>query len=166
MNDRENVAGGADYFWKNTLRKQYSRTRTLTPRNQNKVKRTPEQKPPLANVENTYRLREGRWLAICELQSCVISSKDFNICDPLQGTADIVSLNQWERAISMDLRLARYRIIQMLGPCEPLYPQYQHAYSTQRSPYISHDTIWENLFQHQDITTLVILTNNMFDQVL
>ena len=68
--------------------------------------------------------------------------------------------------MSMDLRLAQYGIIQMLGPCEPLYPQYQHAYSTQRSLYISYDTIWENLFQHQDITTSVILTTNMFDQVL
>ena len=52
----------------------------------------------------------------------------------------------------------------------PFNPQYQHVYSHHCSPYVSYLTDWENLFKHQDISSLVIilfiLINCTFDQAV
>ena len=46
-------------------------------------------------------------------------------------------------------------------------PQCQHAYSPHCCPHVSYDTTWENLFKHQDILSLVIISfivvTGMFD---
>ena len=47
-------------------------------------------------------------------------------------------------------------------------PRYQHAYSPHSCAHVSNDTTWENLFKHQDISSLVIISiiliTCMFDQ--
>ena len=52
----------------------------------------------------------------------------------------------------------------------PFNPQYQHVYSHHCSPYVSYLTDWENLFEHQDISSLVIISfiliNCTFDQAV
>ena len=39
---------------------------------------------------------------------------------------------------------------------QTLKPQYQNTYSPHCHPYISYDTSWENLFEDQDISSLLI----------
>ena len=47
-------------------------------------------------------------------------------------------------------------------------PRYQHTYSPHCCQHFSYDPIWENLFKHQDISSLVtisfFLVTRMFDQ--
>jgi len=54
--------------------------------------------------------------------------------------------------------------------CLLFKPQYPHAYSPHRCPYVSYGTSWENLPEVQDICLLVIpsfiLMTSMFDQVV
>ena len=66
----------------------------------------------------------------------------------------------WPRCLKVEVSLSTKD--------KPLNLQYQHACSPCCSPYISYDTSWENLINHQGALVIIssILMTCMFDELV